>query len=214
MLHEDAPTNSVGTGEETSLPPFSEPGRKLRKKKLDRVKSMLDIKLESREQQWPFLVEVPGIGNFIMSGTSPIQVKFNLRKIIQPTITDTKIKITRLNQGEAIKYHMNRTNKSMKGIYEETMNIQEQMPMQQQAQQGQPAAAGSAEKRANAQNAQKAKQLQQQKAQVQKQQASKDMNAQKTAMQNTMKAKMDDMKKKQAAQQAAAKKTGGTTPVA
>ena len=209
MLHEDAPTNSVGTGQETSLPPSSEPGRKLRKKKLDRVKSMLDIKLESKEQQWPFLVEVPGIGNFIMSGTSPLQVKFNLRKIIQPTVTDTKVKITRLNQGEAIKYYMNRTNKSMKGIYEETMDIQEQMPMQQQAQ-----PAGSAEKRANAQNAQKAKQLQQQKAQVQKQQASKDMNAQKTAMQNTMKAKMDDMKKKQAAQQAAAKKTGGTAPVA
>lgn len=203
MLHEDAPTNSVGTGKETSLPPSSEPGRKLRKKNLSQVKSMLDIKLESA-QQFPFLVEVPGIGNFIMSGSSPLEVRFNLRKIIQPTVTDTKVRITRLNQGEAIKYYMNRTNKSMKGIYEETMEIQEQMPMQQPA--------GSAEKRAAAQNAQKAKQLQQQKSQVQKQMASKEMGAQKTAMQNTMKAKMDDMKKRQAAQAAMQKKSGGTSP--
>lgn len=195
MLNEDAPTNSVGTGQETSLPPSSEPGVRLRKKKLSRVKSMLDIKLESRQQQWPFLVEVPGIGNFIMSGSSPLEVKFNLRKIIQPTVTDTKIKITRLNQGEAIKYYMNRTNKSMKGIYEETMDIQEAMPQQQ----AQPA--GSEEKKAGIKNAQAAKQFAQKKAQVTKQVANQEMSVQKTAMQNTMKAKMNDMKKRQAAAQ-------------
>lgn len=202
MLNEDAPTNSVGTGQETSLPPSSEPGVRLRKKKLSRVKSMLDIKLESRQQQWPFLVEVPGIGNFIMSGTSPLEVKFNLRKIIQPTVTDTKIKITRLNQGEAIKYYMNRTNKSMKGIYEETMDIQE-APMQQQAQ-----PAGSEEKKAGIQNAQKAKQFAQKKAQVTKQVANQEMSVQKTAMQNTMKAKMNDMKKRQAAAQRTTSQSG------
>ncbi len=205
MFKEDAPTNSVGTGQETSLPPASEPGVKLRKKKLSRVKSMLDIKLESKQQQWPFLVEVPGIGNFIMSGTSPLEVKFTLRKIVQPTVTDTKIKITRLNQGEAIKYYMNRTNKSMKGIYEETMEIQEQMPMQQTG--------GQAEKRVSAQNAQKQKQMQQQKAQMQKQMASKEVNTQKSAMQNTLKAKMDDMKKRQQQQAAVQKRTGSPSVV-
>jgi len=179
MLYEDAPTNSVGTGQETSLPPSSEPGVRLRKKKLSRVKSMLDIKLESKLQQFPFLVEVPGIGNFIMSGSSPMEVKFNLRKIIQPTVTDTKVKITRLNQGEAIKYYMNRTNKSMKGIYEETMEIQEAMPMQQT----QPVAA---EKQDQAKQSQTAKQDAQKRIQLAKQNMQKQLQQKKIEMQKNL----------------------------
>lgn len=187
MLYEDAPTNSVASGEETSLPPASEPGRKLRKKKLNNVKSMIDIRLESHAHQFPFLVEVPGIGNFIMSGSSELQIKFNLRKIVLPTVTDTKIKITRLNQGEAIKYYMNRTKITMKGIYEATMENQTPAAGTQN-----PALA----KKDAQKNVQSANQDAQKRIQLAKQNAQKTLQAKKSEMQKNLAVQQSNLKLK------------------
>jgi hypothetical protein len=192
MFREEAPTNSVGTGQETSLPPSTEPGIKLRKRKLSRVKSMLDIKLESVSQS--FIVSVPGLTEFLMSGVSESEVKRKLKSIISTSVHDSKIKINRISRGDLIKFYDSKKRKSLKGIYEETMqNVN---------------SVGQSEKRVNTQNQQKEKQLQQQKMQLQKQMTSKEIQNQKSAMQNKLKAKMDDMKKRQQNQVVSQKKLG------
>jgi|TARA_B100002019_G_C20930300_1_gene431804 hypothetical protein len=117
MIHEDAPTNSVGTGAETALPPAHEPGVKKRKKKLSRVKSMLQVQFESY-QTFPFLVQLPDIGEFIMSGKSPLEVKMKLRTMIQPPYAETKVKITRLFSGQVLNYYNKKRERTMSGFYE------------------------------------------------------------------------------------------------
>lgn len=117
MIQEDAPTNSVGTGAETALPPAHEPGVRKRKKKMSQRKSMLQIQFESY-QTFPFLVELPGIGEFIMSGKSPLEVKMKLRTIIQPPFAETKVKITRLFSGSVLNYYNNKRQRTMSGFYE------------------------------------------------------------------------------------------------
>jgi hypothetical protein len=195
MFREEAPTNSVGTGQETSLPPSTEPGRKLRKRKLSQVKSMLDIKLESVSQS--FVVSVPGLTEFLMSGVSESEVKRKLKSIINPSVHNYNIKITKLNRGDLIKFYDSKRRKVLKGIYEETMqNVN---------------STGQSEKRVNAQNQQREKQLQQQKMQLQKQITSKEIQSQKTSMQNKLKSKMDDMKKRQQNQVVSQKKLGTPT---
>lgn len=117
-MNEDAPTNSVGTGAETALPPAHEPGVKSKKKKkLSRVKSMLQVQFESY-QTFPFLVQLPDIGEFIMSGKSPLEVKMKLRTIIQPPFAETKVKITRLFSGSVLNYYNNKRQRTMSGFYE------------------------------------------------------------------------------------------------
>lgn len=130
MITEDAPTNSVGTGAETALPPTHEPAGRLRgkKKKYKKIKDMLQVQLESYTT-FPFLVQLPEIGEFIMSGKSPLDIKLKLRSIIKTPYAETKINITRLYSGQVLNYYNKKRERTMSGFYEaaDEKALQQQM---------------------------------------------------------------------------------------
>lgn len=135
MINEDAPTNSVGTGAATSLPPAVEPpgtprGWKIVKRwKKNKKKDIY----ESKTGSYPFLVSLPNIGDTIVYAKSPTELKTKLRKYIKQV--DDNIKMKRLLPNEVIDFFTQKRLKAMRGIKESTMiNEQEGQDPQQQRQ--------------------------------------------------------------------------------
>lgn len=148
MINEDAPTNSVGTGAETSLPPASEPpgtprGWKIVKRwKKNKKKDIY----ESKTGSYAFLVTLPNIGDTIVYAKSPTELKTKLRKYIKQV--DDNIKMKRLLPNEVIDFFTQKRIKAMKGIKESSMiNEQEgqEDPQQQRKDQMQNASASRVE---------------------------------------------------------------------
>ena len=93
MINEDAPTNSVRTGAETSLPPAWEPGvtRLTRKKPIKRRRYAMStsdmLKTEGAQKDTsflPFLISYDGAEQYVLYGKSESQIKIELRRIYRP----------------------------------------------------------------------------------------------------------------------------------
>lgn len=120
MIKEDAPTNSVGTGAETALPPSHEPPgitRLTRKKPKRRKyeKSVSDmLQTESLDRNYlPFRVSFEdGQTDFIFYGKSEAQVKIELRKIYRPEVAK-RFKVTRLYPNQVIKFYWDKRQEAL-----------------------------------------------------------------------------------------------------
>ena len=120
MINEDAPTNSVGTGAETALPPSHEPPgitRLTRKKPKRRKfeKSVSDmLQTESVDRNYlPFRVSFEdGQTDFIFYGKSEAQVKIELRKIYRPEVAK-RFKVTRLYPNQVIKFYWDKRQEAL-----------------------------------------------------------------------------------------------------
>ncbi|UNH61251.1 hypothetical protein SSZBM1_134 [Synechococcus phage S-SZBM1] len=123
MINEEAPTNSVGTGAETALPPTHEPGvtrltRKGPKKKRRYELSTADMLQTEQAQSGyiPFRISyLDGQIDFIYYGKSEAQVRMELRKIYRPEIAN-KYSVSRLYPNQVMKYYWNKRQAATKGI--------------------------------------------------------------------------------------------------
>jgi len=118
VFNEDAPTNSVGTGGEVSLPPDSEPGvRKKRKKDaLLAIKKMLTRKFPVTEAaNFGFKVELPHLGEVIVYGQSEAEIRKVLRRYIRPPYIDKDVKISRVYPTGIIKHYTDKRNDAIRG---------------------------------------------------------------------------------------------------
>lgn len=116
MFKEDAPTNSVGTGGEVSLPPDSEPGVKKRKKDLLAIKKMLTRKFPiSEATNFGFKVELPVLGEVIVYGQSEAEIRKVLRRYIRPPYVDKDVKIERVYQSGVIKHYTQKRDDAIRG---------------------------------------------------------------------------------------------------
>jgi hypothetical protein len=113
MINEDAPTNSVGTGAETSLPPATEPGvtRLSRKRPVKRRRYAMSpsdmLKTEGAQKDTsylPFLISYDGAEQYVLYGKSESQIKIELRRIYRPE-NFKRIEVKRLYPNEVIKFY-------------------------------------------------------------------------------------------------------------
>jgi hypothetical protein len=162
-----APTNSVGTGKETSLPPAVEPPGKPRGSKILRRK-----KIYEAASTYAFLVSMAYLGDIVVYAKNETQVKNKLRQTFRDV--GQIINIKRLFATDVIDFYTNKRSKAVKRIadvvLEASMNTQQEDPQstkQDQTKQTQ-VAKQNAQKRIALvkQNAQK--QLQQKKLEMQK----------------------------------------------
>ena len=121
MINEEAPTNSVGTGAETALPPSHEPGvtrltrKGPKKKRKYELSTAQMLQTEENEGYIPFRVSyMDGQVDFIFYGKSEAQVKIELRKIYRPEIAN-KYTVTRLYPNQVLKYNWNKRQQAIKG---------------------------------------------------------------------------------------------------
>lgn len=121
MINEDAPTNSVGTGAETALPPSHEPPgitrltrKKPKKRKYEKsVEQMLQTE-HVAENYLPFHVSFEdGQTEFIFYGKSESQVKIELRKIYRPEVAK-RFSVKRLYPNEVIKFYWDKRQQAMR----------------------------------------------------------------------------------------------------
>jgi hypothetical protein len=116
VINEEAPTNSVGTGAETALPPTHEPAGftrltnkrpKKRRKYVASMRDMISTDLgESTHDQGrylPYKVVYDGQTDFIIYAKSEGEAKIMLRKAYRPEMMK-KITVQRLYPNEVIKY--------------------------------------------------------------------------------------------------------------
>lgn len=128
MINEDAPTNSVGTGAETSLPPASEPPgvprgwrvvkrwqKKKKKKKIYEAKTL-----------YAFLVSLPSIGDTVVYASSVTDLKRRLRKYMRQV--DDNVKVKRIFPSEVIDFFTDKRNKSIRRIQDVVKEEMEQDP--------------------------------------------------------------------------------------
>ena len=120
MIKEDAPTNSVGTGAETALPPSHEPPgitrltrKKPRRRKYEKSVSDM-LQTESLDRNYlPFRVSFEdGQTDFIFYGKSEAQVKIELRKIYRPEVAK-RFKVTRLYPNQVIKFYWDKRQEAL-----------------------------------------------------------------------------------------------------
>lgn len=120
MINEDAPTNSVGTGAETSLPPSSEPPgltrltrRKVKKRKFEKSVDQMLTTEQVDKNYLPFRVAFDdGQTDFILYGKSESQIKIELRKIYRPEMAK-KFKVTRLYPTQVIKFYWDKRQQAL-----------------------------------------------------------------------------------------------------
>jgi hypothetical protein len=160
------PTNSVGTGVETSLPPAVEPPGKPRGSKVLKRKR----KIYEAVSTYAFLVSMSDLGDIVVYAKNETQVKNKLRQTFRNL--GQIINIKRLFATDVIDFYTKKRSKAVKRIadvvLEETMNQEDpQSTKQDQAKRAQ-VAKQDAQKRIALvkQNAQK--QLQQKKLEMQK----------------------------------------------
>lgn len=123
MINEDAPTNSVGTGAETALPPSHEPPgitrltrAKVKRRKYE--KSTADmLKTEEITEQTdgylPFRVQYEDSQDFILYGKSEAQIKIELRKMYRPEVAK-KFSVKRLYPAQVIKFYWEKRQAAMR----------------------------------------------------------------------------------------------------
>jgi hypothetical protein len=126
VINEEAPTNSVGTGAETALPPAHEPPgltrltRKGPKKKRKYVASMRDMistdlgEEHGQGRYLPYKVVYDGQTDFIIYAKSEGEAKIMLRKAYRPEMMK-KITVQRLYPNEVIKYFYDKRMDVIKG---------------------------------------------------------------------------------------------------
>jgi hypothetical protein len=169
------PTNSVGTGVETSLPPAVEPPGKPRGSKV--IKRKPKKKIYEAVSTYAFLVSMEDLGDIVVYAKNETQVKNTLRKYLRNL--GQIINIRRLFATDVIDFYTKKRSNAVKRIadvvLEATMNPQE--------------------------NPQSAKQDQIQKAQVAKQDAAKRIALAKQNMQKQLQQKKIEMQKSLANQQ-------------
>jgi hypothetical protein len=162
------PTNSVGTGVETSLPPAVEPPGKPRGSKVLKRKR----KIYEAVSTYAFLVSMSDLGDIVVYAKNETQVKNKLRQTFRNL--GQIINIRRLFATDVIDFYTKKRSKAVKRIadvvLEETMNTPQEDPQsakQDQTKQSQVAKQNAQKRIALAkQNAQK--QLQQKKLEMQK----------------------------------------------
>ena len=122
MINEDAPTNSVGTGAETSLPPASETGvtRLTRKKPIKRRRYAMStsdmLKTEGAQKDTsflPFLISYDGAEQYVLYAKSESQIKIELRKIYRPE-NFKKIEVKRLYPNEVIQFYWKKRQQALR----------------------------------------------------------------------------------------------------
>jgi len=123
MIREDAPTNAVGTGAETALPPSHEPpgvtalGKKRAKKR--RRYTFTQADMLRREgcgcddpKYLPFLVSYNGAEQYVLYSSSEAQLKIELRKMYRPS-EHKKLDVKRLYPNEVIKFYWNKRQQAL-----------------------------------------------------------------------------------------------------
>jgi hypothetical protein len=122
VINEDAPTNSVGTGAETALPPSHEPGvtrltrKRAPKKRRYELSTQQMLQTEENVNGYlPFRVSyLDGQVDFIFYGKSESQVRIELRKIYRPEIA-SKYTVTRLYPNQVLKFYWNKRQQTLTG---------------------------------------------------------------------------------------------------
>jgi hypothetical protein len=120
VINEDAPTNSVGTGAETALPPSHEPPgltrltrRKVKKRKFEKSVDQMLTTENVDKNYLPFRVAFDdGQTDFILYGKSESQIKIELRKIYRPEMAK-KFKVTRLYPNQVIKFYWDKRQQAL-----------------------------------------------------------------------------------------------------
>lgn len=181
------PTNSVGSGVETSLPPASEPPGIPRGSRVIKRKSKK--KVYESVSTYAFKVKMGGIGEVILYGKTETEIKTKLRKYFRDS--GQIINIQRIFPTEVIDFYSNKRSKALKRIadvvLEASMN-QTSIPSPQPL--------------ANTlDNPQKAKQDQSKKQQLAKQDAQKRIQIAKQNMQKQLQQKKVEMQKRLQSQQ-------------
>jgi len=122
MIHEDAPTNCVGSGAETSLPPAVEPGvKKLsRRRPMQRrryamsTSDMLTTEGAQKDTSFlPFLISYDGAEQYVLYSKSEAQIKIELRKIYRPE-NFKKIEVKRLYPNEVIQFYWKKRQQALR----------------------------------------------------------------------------------------------------
>jgi hypothetical protein len=169
------PTNSVGTGVETSLPPAVEPpGTPRGSKVVRRWKKKKRGKIYEAAMVYAFKVTISDLGDIVVYAKNETQVRSKLRDYLRNT--SGIINIQRLFATDVIDFYTQKRAKAMKRLPDVVLE-QMDKPMEENPQ---------AEKQQLAQNQQKAKQDAAKRMQLQKQQAAKQLQQKKIEMQRNL----------------------------
>ena len=166
------PTNSVGTGVETSLPPAVEPPGTPRGSKV--IKRKQRKKIYEAAMVYAFKVTISDLGDIVVYAKNETQVRSKLRDYLRNT--SGIINIQRLFATDVIDFYTQKRAKAMKRLPDVVLE-QMDKPMEENPQ---------AEKQQLAQNQQKAKQDAAKRMQLQKQQAAKQLQQKKIEMQRNL----------------------------
>ena len=166
------PTNSVGTGVETSLPPAVEPPGTPRGSKV--IKRKQRKKIYEAAMVYAFKVTISDLGDIVVYAKNETQVRSKLRDYLRNT--SGIINIQRLFATDVIDFYTQKRAKAMKRLPDVVLE-QMDKPMEENPQD---------QKQQLAQNQQKAKQDAAKRMQLQKQQAAKQLQQKKIEMQRNL----------------------------
>ena len=166
------PTNSVGTGVETSLPPALEPPGTPRGSKV--IKRKQRKKIYEAAMVYAFKVTISDLGDIVVYAKNETQVRTKLRDYLRNT--SGIINIQRLFATDVIDFYTQKRAKAMRRLPDVVLE-QMDKPMEENPQD---------EKQQLAQNQQKAKQDAAKRMQLQKQQAAKQLQQKKIEMQRNL----------------------------
>jgi hypothetical protein len=169
------PTNSVGTGVETSLPPAVEPPSTPRGSKVvRRWQKKKKNKIYEAAMVYAFKVTISDLGDIVVYAKNETQVRTKLREYIRNT--SGIINIQRVFATDVIDFYTTKRAKAMKRIPDVVLEMNQETPEQNP----------QAQKQDQAKSAQKAKQDAAKRIQLVKQQAAKQLQQKKMEMQNNI----------------------------
>lgn len=169
------PTNSVGTGVETSLPPAVEPpGTPRGSKVVRRWQKKKKNKIYEAAMVYAFKVTISDLGDIVVYAKNETQVRTKLREYIRNT--SGIINIQRVFATDVIDFYTTKRAKAMKRIPDVVLEMNQETPEQNP----------QAQKQDQAKSAQKAKQDAAKRIQLVKQQAAKQLQQKKMEMQNNI----------------------------
>lgn len=167
------PTNSVGTGVETSLPPASEPPGIPRGSKV--IKRKQKKKIYEAAMIYAFKVTISDLGDIVVYAKNETQVRTKLRYYLRNS--SGIINIQRIFATDVIDFYTEKRAKAMKRLPDVVIE-----QMEQESQETNP----QAEKQDQSKRAQAAKQDAQKRIQLAKQQAQKQLQQKKIEMQKNL----------------------------
>jgi hypothetical protein len=168
------PTNSVGTGVETSLPPASEPpGIPRGSKVVRRWQKKKKKKIYEAAMVYAFKVTIADLGDIVVYAKNETQVRTKLREYLRNT--GGIINIQRIFVTDVIDFYTTKRAKAMKRIPDVVLEMNQTPEENPQAQ-----------RQDQAKAAQKAKQDASKRIQLVKQQAAKQLQQKKMEMQNNL----------------------------